>query len=226
MNWSVEQLYQELLELGEQPRVEAKRASEVGASVMQSICAFANEPGLGGGWLLLGIGEPDEEHDNYWVVGVADRDALIGAIQNNCREQFERPIQVQSKHALINGKLVVGLFVPEVDPSSKPCGFKGKYNKLTKRKTGVWRRGLNGDYECSQEDLEPLLLAKAGLRFEQIVLADAELEDIDPSVIDFYRRIRAKVRPDAEELQVDDIEMLRSMNLIVRQDGRDRPNVA
>lgn len=43
----------ELLEslnlLGEQERLEAKRASESGKSVLETVCAFANEPGLGGG---------------------------------------------------------------------------------------------------------------------------------------------------------------------------------
>jgi len=46
---SVESLYQELLELDEHPRLEAKRASALGDSIMQTVCAFANEPGLGGG---------------------------------------------------------------------------------------------------------------------------------------------------------------------------------
>ena len=49
---------QELLEhlnlLDENERIEAKRAQESGRSMLETICAFANEPGLGGGWLLLG----------------------------------------------------------------------------------------------------------------------------------------------------------------------------
>ena len=50
---------QELLErlnlLDENERIEAKAASEIGKSLMETVCAFANEPGLGGGWLLLGV---------------------------------------------------------------------------------------------------------------------------------------------------------------------------
>ena len=50
---------QELLErlnlLDENERIEAKRADEVGKSLLETVCAFANEPGLGGGWLLLGV---------------------------------------------------------------------------------------------------------------------------------------------------------------------------
>jgi ATP-dependent DNA helicase RecG len=49
----------ELLEslnlLDENERIEAKRASEPGKSALETICAFANEPGLGGGWIALGI---------------------------------------------------------------------------------------------------------------------------------------------------------------------------
>lgn len=47
----------ELLEslnlLDENERIEAKRASEAGKSVLETSRAFANEPGLGGDWLLL-----------------------------------------------------------------------------------------------------------------------------------------------------------------------------
>ncbi|WP_296273778.1 RNA-binding domain-containing protein [Rhodoferax sp.] len=54
----------ELLEslnlLDENEHIEAKRASEVGKSILETICAFANEPGLGGGWLLLGVVREDQ----------------------------------------------------------------------------------------------------------------------------------------------------------------------
>ncbi|NMU24033.1 ATP-dependent DNA helicase RecG, partial [Vibrio parahaemolyticus] len=88
------------------------------------------------------------------------------------------------------------------------CTFKGKFDGKNKRKTGVWRRGLNGDYECSQQELEPLLLAKSGVSFEQVQLPDAQWDDLDPSAIELYRTLRAKVRPYAEELQAPDAEML------------------
>lgn len=48
-------LLQSLNLLDETERIEAKRASEVGKSLLETVCAFANEPGLGGGWLLLGV---------------------------------------------------------------------------------------------------------------------------------------------------------------------------
>ena len=221
-----EQLLLQLRELDEHPRIEAKRGSAIGASVMQTICAFANELGLGGGYLLLGIAEPDECHKTFHVVGVDDSDKLLGELQNNCREQFEQSIAIKAMPVILEGKRVVVIFVPELEPVSKPCVFKGRFDSKNKRKTGVWRRGLNGDYECSQQELEPLLLAKQGMSFEQVIPADAEWDDLDPQAIALYRQLRQKVRPHAEELHASDQEMLRALNLVKRQNGIYIPNIA
>jgi ATP-dependent DNA helicase RecG len=227
MDWSVEQLFQELLMLDEHARIEAKLASEIGKSVMQTICAFANEPGLGGGFLLLGVSSPGEEaHSNYGLEGVQNPDQLMGQLQNNCRHQFNHPIPIYAQSAQIDGKLIIGVYVPELDPSAKPCGFIGKQDKSNKRKTGVWRRGLNGDYECNEEELMPILLAKLGSSYEQTVFADAKWQDLDEVSIDRYRQLRAKVKPHAEELQVNDQEMLCALNLVRREDNIYQPNIA
>ena len=221
-----EELLEQLQQLDEQPRIEAKRASEIGNSVMQTICAFANEPGLGGGYLLLGIDEPSSAYGTFTVCGVADADTLLNTLQGNCREQFESPIHVNGQVELLQGKKVIRLFIPELEPSAKPCTFKGKFDSRNKRKTGIWRRGLNGDYECSQQELEPLLLAKSGTSYEQVQLADTHWSDLDPSVIALYRTLRSKVRPYAEELQASDTEMLYALNLVRKQRDEWVPNVA
>ena len=225
-NWTVAQLYQELLELDEHQRIEAKRASHIGDSVMQTVCAFANEPGLGGGWLLLGVREPDEEHATYWLEGVSEPDRLLNDLQGNCRSQFSTSLQISSQTALLEGKRVVAVFVPELDPAAKPCAFVGKPDRKNKRKTGAWRRGINGDYECEQEELAPLLLAKSGTQFDQVILPDAQWDDLDPMAISLYRTLRARVRAHAEELLAEDPEMLRALNLVKREADQYRPTVA
>lgn len=53
---------------------------------MQSVCAFANKPGLGGGYILLGVSEPDAEHKQFYVSGVSDIDKLLNGLQANCRD--------------------------------------------------------------------------------------------------------------------------------------------
>jgi ATP-dependent DNA helicase RecG len=226
MSWSIQQIFDELVELGESSRIEAKQANEIGPSVMQTICAFANEPGLSGGWLLLGIAEPDHGHDGFWVNGVYDIDNLLGALQNNCRNQFEHPVRIECKNAKIDGKSVIGVFVHELDPSAKPCRFIGKPDKHNKRKTGVWRRGANGDYECTEEELEPILMAKAGLSYEQVILPDVSLDDLDEKALALYRKLRAKVRADAPELQLDDLGLLKALRLVKKQGNTYCPNIA
>jgi ATP-dependent DNA helicase RecG len=226
MSWSIQQVFDSLVQLGESPRIEAKQANEIGPSVMQTICAFANEPGLKGGWLLLGISEPDLQHDTFWVTGIENVDKLLGDLQNNCRNQFEHPVTIECKHTKIEGKSLIGIFVHEFDSSAKPCRFIGKPDKHNKRKTGVWRRGANGDYECTERELEPILLARSGKSYEQITFDDAEYDDLDLSAIALYRKLRAQVKSHAEELQSDDVNMLCSMRLLTKSPVLPIPNIA
>lgn len=69
-----QELYQQLLEFGESARIEAKRGSQISDAVMQSVCAFANEPGLQGGYILLRINESDAQYDSYYVCDVNNGD--------------------------------------------------------------------------------------------------------------------------------------------------------
>ena len=226
MNTIALNLYTELLEFGESARIEAKRGNQISDAVMQSVCAFANEPGLEGGYILLGISEADEYHDNYYVSGVIDVDKLLNELQNNCRNQFEQTVSIQANVAKLDGKQGIVVFVPELESSEKPCTFKGRFNSRNKRKTGVWRRGTNGDYECGINELIPLTKLKHNQSFERTVFDDINWNDLDPNVITLYRRLRAQVRPKAEELQGSDEEMLLAMNLLERTKKGLQPNVA
>ena len=72
-----EELLQELCSVDESHHIEAKRAIQIDRSVMETVCAFANEPGLGGGYLLLGVvAESQDLLGNAYVVeGVANPDS-------------------------------------------------------------------------------------------------------------------------------------------------------
>ncbi len=54
-------LLKELNALDEHPSLEAKacRGNELGVSLFETVCAFANEPGLGGGRVVLGVARRD-----------------------------------------------------------------------------------------------------------------------------------------------------------------------
>jgi ATP-dependent DNA helicase RecG len=83
------ELLQELRELSEHERIEAKRGTSISHSVMETVCAFANEPHLGGGWLLLGLEEDDSRlFRDFRVVGISDSDKLQNDLQSQCRSVF------------------------------------------------------------------------------------------------------------------------------------------
>ncbi|MDG6856623.1 ATP-binding protein [Glaesserella parasuis] len=209
-------------------RIEAKRCSDtVSDSVMQTVCAFANEVGLEYGYLLLGVSEPDDEHKNYWVSGVSDSDRVLDQILTNCRNQFKVVVNIDAGMAIIENKTVIAVKVFELDPASKPCSFlsSGK-NKKNFTKTGIWRRGLNGDYEATVDELQSIYSQKQGLSYENTFLPNVTWDDIDPEKIEEYRRLRRKVRQDSPELDYDDVTLLDTFNLIRQKDGAIQPNIA
>ncbi|WP_426876450.1 ATP-binding protein [Glaesserella parasuis] len=223
------ELYEQLcLQESESQRIEAKRCSDtVSDSVMQTVCAFANEVGLEYGYLLLGVSEPDDEHKNYWVSGVSDSDRVLDQIQTNCRNQFKVVVNIDAGMAIIENKTVIAVKVFELDPASKPCSFlsSGK-NKKNFTKTGIWRRGLNGDYEATVDELQSIYSQKQGLSYENTFLPNVTWDDIDPEKIEEYRRLRRKVRQDSPELDYDDVTLLDTFNLIRQKDGAIQPNIA
>ena len=225
----VESLWLQLLEEGESDRLEAKEAQGgIGDSIMQSICAFANEPGLGGGYLLLGVRESDQDEAGFVPIGVNDIDTLLNTLQTNCRDQFTASVAIQAESGRIGGNMLVAIKVEEADDATKPIRFKGipgGKNK-NKRKTGAWRRDINGDYECNESELEPLIRAQNGRSYDQTILPGAEWDDIDPDMIALYRQRRADIRPGAEELQASDEEMLRALHLVEKTEQGWVPNLA
>ena len=122
---TAQELLEQLNQLDEHTRVEAKKASELGESVLDTVCAFANEPGLGGGWILLGVA-PRE--NSFWpvyeAVGVPHPDKVSADLASKCSTAFNQPIRVQVESTLINEKPVLVVSVPELPTSQKPLFFK------------------------------------------------------------------------------------------------------
>ena len=90
--------------------IEAKRCLDaVSDSVMQTICAFANESGIEYGYLLLGISEPNEANPTHWVSGVNNPDTVLDQIQTNCSNQFTVVVNIDAGIATIENKTVIAI---------------------------------------------------------------------------------------------------------------------
>ena len=222
---TADELLQKLNLLDENTRIEAKLAREVGKSLLETICAFANEPGLGGGWLLLGVtrGKPESTLSaRYEVQGVPDPDKLSADLASQCATAFNSVVRPDISTGILENKPVVVVFVPEAEPQDKPVYFKA-----TGLPRGAFRRIGSTDQRCTEDDLAVLYQSRQHQSFDTSLVHDAGLDDLDPEAIADYRHARAEVNPDAEELRWSDAALLQALKATGRdQAGNWKPTVA
>lgn len=78
----IEDLLEELNAVDEHTQIEAKSIeNQLGDSILDTISAFSNEPGLGGGYIILGVSRRNNE---YIASGVSNPDK----IQNDLTTQL------------------------------------------------------------------------------------------------------------------------------------------
>jgi len=219
---SPKELLEQLNALDEHTRIEAKTASELGKSVLETVCAFANEPGLAGGWILLGA-KADEEalFRQYVAVGVPDPDKLSRDLASNCGAIFNRTVRVQIESGLVNGKQLLAVYVPEAEPSEKPIHFKA--GALP---GAAFRRIGSTNVHCTDDDLAVFYQDRRGESYDSTIIRDADLSALDPAMIAEYRELRASANPAAEELLWKDDELLHALRCVSSDGGALRPTVA
>lgn len=221
---SAEDLFTELNALDESVQIEAKKASEIGKSVLQTVCAFANEPGLGGGYLLLGADWTRNEKGDmvYWPAGLEDPDKIQRDLASQCAGMFNVVLRPEMQVESVDGKPVLVVFVPEADVTRKPVYFQ-----KTGLPTGAYRRIGSADHRCADEDLWVLrgeTQPQSGP--DMATVLDATREDFDPLAILEYRRLRANLNPNAEELAYGDDDLLEALGALRRANGELKPTVA
>jgi ATP-dependent DNA helicase RecG len=220
---TAEDLLQELMSLDESQRIEAKRCTQIDRSVMETVCAFANEPGLGGGYLLLGVERDTQDLFNnaYRVVGIAQPDKLQSDLASQCASVFNRPVRPRVSVETLQGKTVLVVEVPEAAPTDKPL-----YLTKLGLPRGAFRRIGSTDQESSDDDLIALYAGHQRDTYDATVVADADMADIDPAALDDYRQQRRAINPLAEELTWTDAELLRALGCAQLEGDTLKPTVA
>jgi len=220
---SAEDLLQELAALDESDRIEAKQARQIDRSIMETVCAFANEPGLGGGYLLLGVTRDMQDlfSNAYRVEGIDNPEKLQSDLASQCASFFNRPLRPRVSVETLNGKTVVVVFVPEAARTEKPIFIQ---NLGLPR--GAFRRVGPTDQEGTEDDLVALYSGHQLDTFDAALLPDTDLNDIDPAAIDDYRQLRRAINPDAEELAWSNEDLLHALGCAKRENGQLRPTVA
>lgn len=207
---TAKELFDELNSWDENRRIEAKSASAVGKSMMETVCAFANEPGLRGGYLLLGakrIGMTEDGKPVYEPENIENTDKIQSDFVAMCNSMFNvriRPIINVEEYL---GKTVIVVKIEELPESQKPAYFAKRGLP-----EGAFRRIGSSDEKCSEEDM--YLFYQSADTYDSCIVDDADLDDIDENALNFYRKLRKEVNPDAEELTLNDVDLLRALGAI------------
>ena len=196
----------------EDNQLEVKRGSSIGKSILETVCAFSNEPSMGGGLILLGIEESETcDSRRYKVVGVDDPDKLQKDLSTQCANVFNIPIRPTISVERVNQKNLILVRVNELPASQKPLYFSNKGLP-----SGAYRRVGTTDHRCTEEDLE--LFYKDGYSLDSEIVNDSSLDDIDQEALELYRTLRKRANPLAEELSYNDSDLLQALNCIKKND--------
>ncbi len=215
-------LLRDLNQLDEHPRIEAKAGSELGKSALQTVCALANEPRLGGGYLVFGVtASHGPSGRRYDATGVPDADKLQADLASQCASVFNRAVRPEVWVEVVGGKTLVCAYVPESPAAHKPVYFQAQ--GLPR---GAFRRIGSADQRCTDDDMLVFFSEQQQQTFDQSLVSDARMEELDAAAITEYRRERARFHPAAEELAWADEDLLIGIGCAVRSEGRVVPTVA
>ena len=219
MKRSIAELIAELRALDEHEGLEAKRSWSEDADA--TISAFSNEPGLGGGTLLIGLARTDEPA-RYDVVGVSNPDRVQNEVATALSSaKFNRPIRPRIWTEIVEGKNVVAIEIAEALASNKPI-----YVSKQGSPKGAYRRIGSADVRCSDDDIRMFHQRASDRHHEDTIAVDATMNDLDDDVIAISRKSLIDVNPATETRDYSFHELVEALGGARRVDGVLQPTVA
>ena len=122
---------------------------------------------------------------------------------------------------IIAGAALVAAFVPEATPTEKPIFIRARAMQH-----GTFRRIGSTDQRCTEDDLRALFQASSLTPYEDTLVPDAAMDDLDPEVIASYRRSLIEANPATELRDATLDELVQSLGGARRTDGALTPTVA
>jgi ATP-dependent DNA helicase RecG len=209
--YSAQELFELLNQQDECEWIEAKGGHESSHSVMETVCAFCNEPGMGGGYILLGIAEDKTTlFPQYKTVNIADPDKFQRDFVSQCSSMFNVPVRPKVMVEKVNRDTVIKIQVDELDAMQKPLYFAA--DGLP---GGAYRRVGPTDQRCTEDDMR--IFYSNYKSYDQTAIKGTSLNDVDEAALKRYRVLREKVNPVAEELSYSDSELLESLGCLNKE---------
>lgn len=210
-NYTAQELFELLNQQDECEWIEAKGGHESSHSVMETVCAFANEPGLDGGYILMGVAEDKTAlFPQYKTVHISDPDKFQRDFVSQCSSMFNMPVRPKVSVEKVDRHTVIKVQVDELPQNQKPLFFKS--DGLP---SGAYRRIASTDQRCTEDDMH-LFYANAA-SFDQTPVKYSSLDDVDENALKRYRNLRERINPVAEELSYTDAELLKALGCLNRE---------
>ncbi len=198
----------EFLSWGESITVEFKQSkNKLNKDVFESVCAFLNR---NGGHLFLGV------NNNGCVTGV-DKEA-VEIVINNFVTSVNNPLKISPTFYLsveeyeIGNKTILYIFIPE---SSQVHRVNGR----------IYDRNEDGDMDITDNTnlVSALYMRKQGSYSENRIYPYAELTDLRNDILTKVRKMAANQRPNHPWQHMDDLELLKSAGLYLKdlQSGKE-----
>ena len=180
-------------------------------SLPETISAFANATG---GTILVGLADPA-----FQPVGI-DAESIRDGLARMAADSMHPPVRgVVEIEVIDSGHRVVRFDVPEADPGDKPC-----YVKARGRYSGSYIRGGDGDRRLSQYEIDRLIENSTQPTHDRETVADASMDDLDPTLLHSYLEHMRSSRPRAL-LHLNREELIRNLGVAVMDDTRLRPTL-
>jgi predicted HTH transcriptional regulator len=155
----------------------------------EALSAFANRPG--GGVLLFGV----DESSDFSTVGVGTPHRLQEDVTNLASSDMEPALRPTFTVCDIDGNTVVTAEIDEVPVGQKPCFYKAA--GLPK---GAYLRVGNTNRQMTDYEVFGYLSSRGQPQYDEEVIPDAALSDLDRGLVDAYLNRLQTARPRAAYL--------------------------
>ena len=177
---------------------------ELPKSFWETYSAFANSDG---GRVVLGVKERGD--DSLEVIGITRPDPVLKEIwdtlNNAQRVSANLLLPAHIRVESVDGKQVIVIDIPRAERNRRPVFIGG--NPLT----GTYRRGHEGDYRCTEEQVKRLMADASVRPSDGEVLPNYGIDDLDRESLSAYRNLFRSVSPGHPFLAGDDRELLRQL---------------
>ena len=173
----------------ENNRIEAKRAKGgVPNSMWETYSAFANTDG---GIILLGV---DELEDHSLVAtGVDDAHKMTSDLWNTLNNKQKVSLNILTERMIatheIEDKSIISVEVPKADRHHRPIYVGSDPMR------GSYRRGFEGDYLCTKDEIAAMYRDASDTSTDQKVLDAMEVSVLDMDTVGRYRNRFAQFHP-------------------------------